>query len=266
MEGALTMALDDRVARHVRRGLALRFLATKQSSAAYVFSAEELAGEAQLLVTADFTKCVQQTSLSFQSDAFQRNVSWVLTGRDSNSNVIDRIMIISEYEANLLLPCMETQGYTTTLHKYKARCNEGYDALDHLDLFAVSGTRTHLQVPRPLSVQLALFAGQLYISSYDDYLEICKFLGLSATLLTKDMEDSGWKVGNDGFILNDGRGNSGGDSGLSKTPVPFFKILMSKIRRNGDGISKTDMGRLLEGKPFQKSDWETLDGDRMEID
>jgi hypothetical protein len=32
---------------------------------------------------------------------------------------------------------------------------------------------------------------------------------------------------------------------------------MSKVRRNGDGISKTDMGRLLEGKPFSKSHWQT---------
>jgi hypothetical protein len=30
---------------------------------------------------------------------------------------------------------------------------------------------------------------------------------------------------------------------------------MSKIRRNGDGISKTDMGGLLDGQPFNKSHW-----------
>jgi hypothetical protein len=245
------------------------FESLKHSTAAYIFAPEQLTGEGKLLVTADFTKCVVETSFFFQSDAFQRSVQWVLTANGSNSTVVDCIMIVSEYEANLLLPRMEIEGSMTTLHKYKARSNEGYDPLDHLDLFAVSGTTTRPVVPRPLSVQLALFAGQLYVSSYDDYLEICKFLGLSASLLTKDMEDAGWRVGNDGFILDDGRGNAGGTSRLSKSPIPFFKILMSKIRRNGDGISKTDMGRLLEGKPFQKSHWENkghTGGDRMEID
>jgi hypothetical protein len=42
---------------------------------------------------------------------------------------------------------------------------------------------------------------------------------------------------------------------LDKSPVNMFKVLMSKIRRNGDGISKTDMGGLLDGKPFKKSYW-----------
>ena len=44
---------------------------------------------------------------------------------------------------------------------------------------------------------------------------------------------------------------------MTKSPTKFFKVLMSKIRRNGDGISKTDMGLLLNGKLFQESYWET---------
>ena len=233
------------------------FRSLAQSTAAHLLSVEQFAGKRDLLVSADFVTTIKPTSVVFQSDSFQRSVHWVLTGRSNNDTVVNQIMIISEYEANLLLPRMEREGSTTTLHKYKARCNSGYDPLDHLNLFAISSTPTRLSIPRSLSVQLALFAGQLYISSHDDYLEICQFLGLSATLLTKEMEDAGCKVGNDGFILNDGTGGAGGSSGFSSSPVPFFKVLMSKIRRNGDGISKTDMGRLLDGKPFQESYWET---------
>lgn len=69
------------------------------------------------------------------------------------------------------------------------------------------------------------------------------------------MEQQGWQVGSDGLILSDERGRFGGSSDLDKSPVNFFKVLMSKIRRNRHGISKTDRGGLLDGNSFHKSHW-----------
>jgi len=225
-----------------------------RTSAANKISLHQLAGERKLLASADFATAVDQSgSSSFQADAFQRHVSWVLTRRSHGNNLIDCIMIISEYEANELLPRMT--GTTMTLHKYKARCNSGYKPFDKLDLFATSAATSLPEIPRSLSVQLGLFAGQLYMSSYEDYLEICKFPGLCAERMTKLSGRQAWKVATDGFIINDGQGRVGGTSGLTASPTRFFKVLMSKIRRNGDGISKTDMGLLLDGKSFEESDW-----------
>lgn len=232
------------------------FQSLMNTTAAGIFELEELTADKKLLVTTDFAKTIKPNSNSFQSDAFQRHVHWLLTA--SNADVVDCIMIVSEYEANLLLPVMKSASSATALHKYKARSNAAYAPLDQLDLFTVSGTSIRPMVPRSLSIQLALFAGQLYVSSYEDYLEVCRFLGLSPKLLTKEMEDDGWKVGKDGFILKDGSGNIGGTSGLSKSPMPFLKVLMSKIRRNGDSISKTDIGRLLDSMTFQESYWDDL--------
>lgn len=224
------------------------------TSASKKVALHQLVGERKFLVSTDFAKAVNQTGNTFQADAFQRHVHWVLTRRLHDSNLVDCVMIVSEYEANELLPHMKSA--TMTLHKYKARFNSGYKPLDKLDLFTTSTTAALPVLPRSLSVQLGLFAGQLYISSYDDYLEICKFLGLSAERTTKTTEKKIWKVATDGFIVKDGQGRIGGTSGLTQSPTRFFKALLSKIRRNGDGISKTDMGQLLEGKLFQKSDWE----------
>jgi hypothetical protein len=70
------------------------------------------------------------------------------------------------------------------------------------------------------------------------------------------MSDLGWKLSADGFILSDNHGRVGGASGLKQSPVNFFKILFSRIRRNGEGIAKTHMGSLLEGKLLQSSDWD----------
>lgn len=232
------------------------FEALKDSSAAGDFSVQQLAGESRLLVTADFVKTVMPSGRSsYISDAFQRPVQWLLTSRAKGTNSIDRIIIISPYEANQLYKLMETST-AATLHVYKARCNSGYAPMDRLDFYTVTAQPGTSVVPRGLAVQLGLFSGQLYISSFGDYKEICSFLGLSAEALTKEMGEKGWKVAADGFVLSDEQGRAGGGSGPRESPVGFFKILMSKIRRNGDGISKTHMGSLLEGKLFQASEFE----------
>ena len=231
------------------------FKSLQDSSASAEIDLDQLAGDRNVLVTADFATVIKKKDSSGKTDAFQRQVQWVLTRRPNGSDNADCVMVVSEYEANLLLPRMNNKS--TTLHKYKARCNAGYDALDNLDLFAVSGNSTLPILPRGLSVQLGLFAGQLYISSYYDYLEICKFLGICATPVTSEMSDQGWQVSEtDGFILKDDKGKVGGDSGLTKSPLSFFKVLMSRIRRNGDGISKTHMGHLLEGEMLLRELWE----------
>lgn len=234
------------------------FESLDETSAASEMPPRQLCGERKLLATFDFSTTVEKTERTFSADSFRRHVNWVITKRATGtSHIVEYIMVVSEYEANLLLPRMKTNSLTA-LHKYKAKVNAGYDALDELRLFTwpPQPKQSKLVVPRSLRIQLNLFAGQLYIDSYDDYLEICKFLGIWPEISSQEMHDQGWKFGGDGFVLSDPQGNIGGSSGLSKSPVPFFKILMSKIRRNGEGTSKTDMGRLLEGAHFEAADWE----------
>ncbi|KAK7696887.1 hypothetical protein SLS64_014115 [Diaporthe eres] len=231
------------------------FEALKDSSAASGFSVRQLAGEGRLLVTADFAKTVMPSSRSsFLSDAFQRHVQWLLTTRAKGTTWVDRIIIISPYEANQLYKHME-KSTAATLHVYKPRCNSGYASVDQLDFHVVSAQVGPSVVPRGLAMQLALFSGQLYMSSYRDYKEVCSFLGLSIEAITEEMGKQGWKVAADGFILSDEQGRSGGASGPCDNPIGFFKILMSKIRRNGGGIQKTHMGGLLEGKIFYASEF-----------
>lgn len=234
------------------------FEALKDSSAASDFSVWQLAGRGtcRLLVTADFAKTVvSSTRSSYLSDAFQMPVQWLLTSRAKGSATINCIIIISPYEANQLYKTMQSST-AATLHVFKPRCNSGYAPLDKLDFHTVTAQVGPFIVSRGLAMRLALFSGQLYISSFKDYTRICQFLGLSTQAVTQEMAEQGWKVAADGFILSDEQGRSGGGAVPYKSPVGFFKILMSKIRRNGDGIAKTHMGSLLEGKLFQPSDFE----------
>ncbi|EME39837.1 hypothetical protein DOTSEDRAFT_37894 [Dothistroma septosporum NZE10] len=111
-----------------------------------------------------------------------------------------------------------------------------------------SNAVNHIMIISPFEAQGLQV--HLYITSFEDYVEICKFLGLS-TEAAKD----GWQLAADGFIVEDGSGRRGGTSGLGRSPVQFLKVFMTKVRRNGEGISKTHMGKLLEGSLFQRSDF-----------
>jgi len=217
------------------------------------FQISWLRGGQHLLATADFSKTVERVGASFELDNFLRPVQWIVSNCAKGSDTVERIMIISPYEANQL--CGRMESSVTTLHLYKPRVNSGYASLDALVFHTIPARSTSPSVPRFLAVQLNVFSGQLYINSYEDYLETCQFLGLSPRTLTKEMEEQGWKVDADGFILCDDQGRIGGDSKLKESPVSFLKALTS-IRRNGDSIAKTHVGGLLKGKIFQLSDFE----------
>ncbi|KAM0714645.1 hypothetical protein Q7P37_009943 [Cladosporium fusiforme] len=233
------------------------FQSLSHLSIANTVDLSKMAAEERLMVSADFATTVRQDGIPSVYDAFQRHISWILTRCTLDGREIDSVMVISPFEANLLYPCME--GSPNTLHVYKPRSNLGYAALDDLLLHTVSASKLSPVVPRALLAQLSLFSGQLYISSYADYLEICLFLGVSARKLTEEMEHEGWQLDADGFILRDGKGQPGGRPGMRSSPVSFFKAFLSKIRRNGDGIHKTHMGGLLEGKLFSSAEWQAWD-------
>ncbi|KAF2170452.1 hypothetical protein M409DRAFT_51492 [Zasmidium cellare ATCC 36951] len=231
------------------------FSTLKDTTAGEHFAVGHFRGNGRLLATTDFSETVQRGGgASFRSDAFLRSVQWILTSCQQDSSVIDYLMVISPYEANMLFPRM-SKSKGATLHVYKPRVNSGYAPLDALKFQTIPVRDPAPPVPRQLASQLNVFAGQLYMTSYEDYVETCSFLGLSPKALSKEMEAQGWKVSADGFILSDEDGRVGGSSGLNKSPVSFLKSLMTN-RRNGDGIAKTHVGRMLAGKMFGESEFQ----------
>ncbi|KAI0480855.1 hypothetical protein GGR56DRAFT_688190 [Xylariaceae sp. FL0804] len=271
----------------------------------------------QLLVTADFARTVATSDPSgLAPDAYQRSVHWVLSStggqknketkaddddhdrnRNRNRNQsgdevqvqVKHLMVISPHEANqLLIVMIMKQSPYVRLHMYAARTRQSHPALDGLDLFTFPAARMPLRLPRRLVVQLNLFAGQLYLGSYAEYVEVCKALGLAWAAPRDDDDDVGGGGGGpdggdegtgavavagegegggggrvvlaaDGFILDDGRGRAGGESGLSESPVGFFQTLLTKVRGGsggGGGFEKTHMGRLLDGQLLTPADFE----------
>lgn len=94
----------------------LVFEALHDSSAGKSFNVSQLAGKRILFVTFDFVKSVKQSDGAlFVSDTFQRPVQWLLTRRVPGVDVVDCIMIVSPFEANMLHKSMRDSA-TVTLH------------------------------------------------------------------------------------------------------------------------------------------------------
>ncbi|KAH7095848.1 hypothetical protein FB567DRAFT_624053 [Paraphoma chrysanthemicola] len=202
-----------------------------------------------LLVSADFMKTVKKPTGTKKgnlvSDLFQRTVQWVISVPNSNDeSTIQHLVIISPHEANKLRPSI-SRTKKVTLHLFAPRTNSSCAPLDMLDLYTVGRDFDPSSVPRSLIAQLNLFAGSLYLRSLDEYVELCDFLGL----LHGDAV-AGQRVGADGFITP-----PAGKWGLKDSPVPLLRALLMRIRKEGDGLEVTHLGKMLNGIRLEEADF-----------
>jgi hypothetical protein len=225
------------------------FEALKSTSAAGLYDLSKFPSD--LLVTEDFVRTIKMPAGSkvdtFITDSYLRPIQWIISvPSHPDSNVICKLVIISPHEANKLMVFIK--GYEkVTLHLFAPHTNVGYAALDGLDLYTVGRAFARDSVPRNLTVQLNLFAGSLYISSYAQYAELCDLLGL-----LKSNPAEGQIAEPDSFIQP-----PAGKWGLTTSPVHFLSALLMKIRREGDGLGKTHMGKVLNGQRLEEADFVT---------
>lgn len=224
------------------------FEALQETSAAEYFDVKQLPTD--LLVTRDFIRTVNppvnHSSMFFNVDSYLRPVQWILSFAKERgySNSKYQLLIISPFEADQLLPRIRISNHVT-LHLYAPRPNQVFKPLDNLDLFKIGkGVSAMGAIDRSLIVQLNLFSGQLYFDSYREYTEMCEYLGLAWATAKEGQE-----VQTDGFI----RGLRG-KWGLKDSAVRFFRELM-KLRREGEGIDKTQVGKLLNGVMLTEDDF-----------
>ncbi|PFH56337.1 hypothetical protein XA68_16704 [Ophiocordyceps unilateralis] len=111
-------------------------------------------------VTNDFASTVQMAPENGNhSDSFQRGVQWVLT----STTQADRVLLISPYEAQNLMPTIEKSN-SVTLHLYSPRRSLEMQPLDDLKLYTVPERTSSLTISKEMIAQLNLFAGQLYMA------------------------------------------------------------------------------------------------------
>jgi hypothetical protein len=193
-----------------------------------------------LLVTADFAQTVQALA-DEMLDSFLRPVHWVVSCKKG-----DRVesVVLSPYETQELLPSVRQYKHVT-LHVYSPRLSVSVRTLEDLSFCAVPAVPESWSTPA-IAKQLNLFAGQLYIRTYEEYESLCGFLGLCS-----QPPDDRMEVACDGFITPPNRSRS--DVIMAPTcpfmisPVAFLRIFMA-LRRKGQSFTASHFGRILNGE------------------
>ena len=182
-----------------------------------------------LLATADFARTIDPPKYGYVSDAYQRPVQWIATAPtlpDKNGKNIDTAVMLSPWEANALLPIFHAGGAAATLHLFAPRTSLATRSVEDLALYTTPALPPGWVAPRMLVLVLLLFSGQLYLTSYADYVEMCKLLGVP-------------------HCHEEGEGEESREFGPAH--ISFFLGLVGRIRHHCTDISKTDIGRILEG-------------------
>lgn len=199
-----------------------------------------------LSVSVDFARTikVERRGQSYSSDLFQRSPQWILTGANcASADFIRHMLIVSPYEAQKLLPIVKGSSHVN-LHVYAPRPNLGYRPLDSLDLYTTPGLNAS-RIPRPLIIELNLFAGQLYFDGFGEYTQVCRFLGINQQDKSEDSPTG----------ADAGEGDDEMACRFAEDPVKFFKVHLTKVRRNCESISKTHMGNLLDYRLLTAEDF-----------
>lgn len=201
---------------------------------------EAKAWPTHLLVTADFSRSVQ-ASENQPLDLFLRPVHWVISRR--NGNTVEAV-VVSPWEAQELLPSIRQQN-TVTLHVYSARVSKSVRTLEDLSFCAIPAAPEG--VPNcPVILQLNIFAGQLYLRSYDEYLAVCRLLGLCFGPPPEQIQ-----VACDGFISPICRPEF--DELMAEqcpfkiSPIEFLRMVIA-MRRKGQNSQRSHIGRILQGE------------------
>ena len=201
-----------------------------------------------LLITVDFARTVHPLGTR-DLDSFLRPVHWIVSGK--NHNTVDYV-VLSPFEAHALLPSIRKHKIVT-LHVYSPRINMSMRTLEDLSFCAIPAVPRCWANP-PFAMLLNLFAGQLYLRTYEEYLSVCRFLGLG---FRPPYEQS--QVACDGFISPTDR--LGFDALMESvcpftiSPVEFLRILMA-LRRKGQSFHKSHLGRILHGELLAREEFE----------
>ncbi|KAK3386119.1 hypothetical protein B0H63DRAFT_544726 [Podospora didyma] len=238
-------------------------------------------------VTADYASTVQpphnvDTVKEFCMDMYQRPVQCVLTSALPNEPM--QLVVISPAEASELKPLLLANASTENkgvvpeahLHLYKPRQSHSLPPLDDLRSYMIpSPLPQGWDAPQDLIMQLNLFAGQLYFASYEEYVRLCRFLGLTYQPNQSshdedggvDMEEEGEQTasataaqGAQMVIDTDGFGGKKLylECRFHISPVPFLKEVLQVVRRYGGGIGKTHVGRMLSGEILGPGEFKML--------
>lgn len=215
--------VDARLKTYVQNGASqtLKLFRTVDQAIVRKSSAGRLAGLhlvwPDIRVSDGFYSVVEKPASGFYDDYF-RPVNWILTSK--HASPITELLIISQYEANKLMSAIWHPSSAVLLHVYEPRVTRAMSSVDSRAVIPLSlATQNWLRLSPSLGQQLHLFAGQVYINTYEEYLELRRG---SPTVMVS---------------------------------LAFLKAWIG-IRRRGENFSQTHIGRIVTGWNLQPGDFQ----------
>lgn len=184
-----------------------------------------------LLASPDFCKTVSRAQHE-RTDQYQRPLQWILW-----SNTAEQAMVISQHEANLLLPKIR-RSTNTHLILYSAPTSRKTLQFNDLRYFSIPALPNGWQVPAAIKCEIGLFAGRTYFA-WGDLAMVRAALGLSSGQVATDF----------GF----GASNSNNSSQWCTFSLEFIGKWL-ELRRNGQDTASSPMGHVLSGRALTEGD------------
>jgi hypothetical protein len=218
-----------------------------------------------LFVTEDFCRTIETSpsSLSFKwslngmMDDFMRPVEWLVV---PNISLPSYVVAFSPFEVNELFTQINNLG-KVRLHPFAAHTTLSMRPFDTFDSFALPSLMIDSFLSPNLVHQINLFSGSIFIRDYRTYKDLCKVLKLhfdrtetstapTNDLTIRDVIDSTFFVFEPSTRLQ----LHMDEDGFKTSPVPFLRKLLT-IRRHGQGLGPSHMGKLLHGVKLKDEDF-----------
>ena len=206
-----------------------------------------------LLLTQDFQTTIQD-AVGNHGD-YLRPVNWIVSSAVSGKTVL---VVVSPHEANELLPDIRCSQFVR-LHQYAPRVTKTMKSFDDLTFYCVPPLPTTWKAPSAKLVrQLNLFAGQLYLLDYNEYQQLCTFLGLYSR---KQQAGDNAQIQSDGFVKPMHRHGTLAHLQVcqfQRSPLRTLKNLIGH-RRKGMNYASTHIGKVLHARLLTMEDFGLAD-------
>lgn len=226
-----------------------------------LFSPLQRAGDAwdtRLLATRDFTITLAAAEALPALHDYMRPVSWALSYGFDDDTENSRLVVISSYEANHLLPILRVGTSGVRLHVYTPRLLKSMPSMSDMRFHIIPAPPPlALTVPRLLCSQVALWAGGLWLDDHDVYKQLCAFLGLYMGHTAEEIHrlQGGGYIDSDGFVRNGGHQVLASPSAFQQSPVERLRELFA-LRRKSVNYTSTHIGQILSARELREvEDW-----------
>lgn len=225
------------------------FVALRQTALGRRLGISDSATRSRLFVTQDFSNVVV-VQWGKPLDEYSRPVHWILW-----STTADTALIISDFEADALLPLIRDRRPTSThLITYAAPVTRAMVAFDTLKLYSVPSLPANWRAPTWLVRDLGIFAGRLYFDFDDQSRAVYQALGLpppASTTADLEIELTEMDLWSE-LPFGDARSETKQEP-FSTNPLLFMQEWLA-IRRKGQDFSQSMVGELIRGRRLERGD------------